>query len=108
MFYIMQGSIKYKKEAFYELNVETRTGDKWLQTHVLKNGLNQMKIQRDVAVFETGEVIGFEEIARHTIGAKQERIPIDETTTNKSNLRDFTAVSDSMQTEILMFDFETT
>ena len=67
MFFIMQGSVKYQKTAFYEMNVSTKTNDKWLENHVLKNGYNQNKIQRDVAVFEVGEVFGFEEMARKII-----------------------------------------
>ena len=73
MYLVVQGSIIYKKSIQYETPVEGKTKNKWFRDSVQKRGINRKTVNKDVAILESGDLIGFEEIFRNFILSSREK-----------------------------------
>ena len=71
MYLLLSGSVKYQKTVDYETPIEAKSSNKWFRESIQNKRINRKTLSKDVAIFEHGDLIGFEEIFRDYIQKTQ-------------------------------------
>ena len=107
IYLVTKGSVKYQKAMAIEARTGPQTQHKWLRQSPKLQASDRKVVMRDVAIFEHGDLVGFEELMRGFIMAKDDKAA--QTFKNEGkmdqksicSLRDFTLVGNSGETELL-------
>jgi hypothetical protein len=67
MYLVLKGSVKYKKAVDVETPIESVSKNIYFKGSVAKLGINRKQINQDIAIFDVGELVGFEELIRTQI-----------------------------------------
>ena len=64
MYLVLKGSVKYKKAVDVQTPIESVSKNIYFKGSVAKLGINRKQINQDIAIFDVGELVGFEELIR--------------------------------------------
>ena len=115
VYLVVKGSVKYVKNVRYQTPVESNTNNIWFKQQVVKSGINYKSKMKSIAIFESSDMVGFEEIIREYIVKREQLRSNTKMSAKEKNeslgkcgelKRDFTLVSDAMNTEALFFSNE--
>ena len=67
MYLVLKGSVKYKKAVDIQTPIESVSKNIYFKGSVAKLGINRKQINQDIAIFDVGELVGFEELIRTQI-----------------------------------------
>ena len=64
MYLVLKGSVKYKKAVDVQTPIESVSKNIYFKGSVATLGINRKQINQDIAIFDVGELVGFEELIR--------------------------------------------
>ena len=72
IYLIRRGDLKYRKKIEITLPAQSFTNNRWFQMQVVSSGIDKIYRNLDIATFQTGAIIGYEEIFRDYILKQRE------------------------------------